>query len=230
MNNIIMMEDCTDIIYKSRHVKSMYHGSKKLYQRQLTETTLMNGDKIASVVNKSMMQFLRSSSYPSVAATDISEAQDGSVLTWYSGSTQYWWSDADIIYLNDDARHMFSSCANLTSIDLRAFDSSKTSRLLGLFMNNTKLASVDISTWDVANPIQKDIDMRYMFSGCTNLGTISYGPGFAMTSEHFEYISYYYQSSNNPTFRMFYTCPANKPTGGYWSRGRWDGYGTFETK
>jgi surface protein len=63
---------------------------------------------------------------------------------------------------------MFEGCSNLTSLDLRTFDTSGAYYFNDMFNGCTKLTSVNLSGWDTSNSTHW---MR-MFKNCTSLRNI----------------------------------------------------------
>lgn len=59
----------------------------------------------------------------------------------------------------------FYGCTNLTSVDLRQFDTGNVTTMKNMFMGCTNLISVDVSGFDTS----KVTDMSCMFAGCTSL-------------------------------------------------------------
>ena len=63
---------------------------------------------------------------------------------------------------------MFSSCSNLTSLDVSKFNTSKVTDMSGMFYNCSNLTSLDVSGFDTS----KVTDMSGMFSFCSNLTSL----------------------------------------------------------
>ena len=116
---------------------------------------------------------------------------------WYNPAdlTVYWWSDADNVYMNQDASKMFmkatSASINLASVDLDGINTvmtknmsamfqdasalqhinfanintSSVENLSFMFMNATALTSLNLSGWDVRNNTTLD----RIFQGCTGI-------------------------------------------------------------
>ena len=69
---------------------------------------------------------------------------------------------------------MFCSCKNLTSIDVKNFDTSKVTDMSCLFSYCESLTSIDVSNFNTSNVTY----MSWMFDGCKNLKTIYVGDGW----------------------------------------------------
>lgn len=71
----------------------------------------------------------------------------------------------------------FFYCENLETVEgLENLNTSETTTMAGLFCNCTKLTSLDLSGFDTQNVT----NMNYMFSGCSNLQTITVGSGWTV--------------------------------------------------
>ena len=60
---------------------------------------------------------------------------------------------------------MFSTCKNITSLDLSNFDTSKVTSMFGMFSGMSNIESLDLSTFDTSEVTK----MNGMFSGCVSL-------------------------------------------------------------
>ena len=60
---------------------------------------------------------------------------------------------------------MFSSCSNLTSLDLSSFDTSNVTNMQNMFSGCTNLTSLDVSNFDTSNVT----DIQRTFQNCTKL-------------------------------------------------------------
>ena len=119
------------------------------------------------------------------------------IYMWYNPAdlTVYWWSDADNVYMNQDASKMFmkatSTSINLASVDLDGINTVMTKNMSAMFqdvsalqhinfanintssvedlsymfMNATALTSLNLSGWDVRN----NTTLYKIFQGCTGI-------------------------------------------------------------
>ena len=112
---------------------------------------------------------------------------------WGTGSDVVYYSEADIIYMNRDSGHFFSSAeftnidvsglntskvvsmhemfygVKATSLDLSTFDTHNVTDMQGMFRGNyDSLTSINISNWDTSNVT----NMSYMFWDCRKLTNI----------------------------------------------------------
>lgn len=109
----------------------------------------------------------------SIKTVELSTADSKDEVTgWYDkgSKTFYWYTDADIVYLNEDASRMFTGMTALTNIDSVAeFNSSKTENMAGIFMEDEALTSLSaVSGWDTSNVT----NLGYAFRGAKTLSNI----------------------------------------------------------
>lgn len=131
-------------------------------------------------------------------ATIVSTADSTTpIYMWYNPAdlTVYWWSDADNVYMNQDASKMFmkatNTSINLVSVDLDGINTVMTKNMSAMFqdvsalqyvnfanintsnvedlsymfMNATTLTSLNLSGWDVRN----NTTLYKIFQGCTGI-------------------------------------------------------------
>ena len=102
--------------------------------------------------------------------TDVSEAQDGSIVAWLDGTT-YKVSTQESgvkVFANPDLSYMFdgnenTACENLTNIDVTNLDTSQVTDMSYMFDSAGYSASIftlDLSGWDTSQVT----DMTYMFA------------------------------------------------------------------
>ena len=105
---------------------------------------------------------------------DASEAGDGGVLATYTDSDS---NGKYEVYIGADGKvaapsnsfGLFVSLSELTQIDgLTYFDTSNATDMTGMFANDSKLASLDLSGFNTANVTS----MKGMFISCTNLSNL----------------------------------------------------------
>ena len=102
---------------------------------------------------------------------DISENQDGSVVSWVTDADKdnlyEWYIGANYrIKANQNMMNYFSHLINCTKIDgLEYLDLSETKTIMNLFSNDTKLTQLDLNSWDTKNITS----MSAIFSGCVAL-------------------------------------------------------------
>ena len=93
-------------------------------------------------------------------------------------STRFWFAGMDLesitglSYLNTsevvNMAYMFSSCFNLTSLDLSSFNTSKVTNMEGMFDNCANLINLDLSSFNTS----KVTNMEYMFHDCRALTSV----------------------------------------------------------
>ena len=101
--------------------------------------------------------------------TDVSEAQDGSILAWMSGNTYYVAStNGEKILLHPVCTDMFAYNTTIKSVDFGNADFRNVETIRALFFNCTSLTEIDLSG---AN-LNRATSMFYFAQGCWNLKTI----------------------------------------------------------
>ena len=93
-------------------------------------------------------------------------------------STRFWFAGMDLesitglSYLNTseviNMAYMFSSCFNLTSLDLSSFNTSKVTNMEGMFDNCANLINLDLSSFNTSQVT----NMEYMFHDCRALTSV----------------------------------------------------------
>ena len=93
-------------------------------------------------------------------------------------STSFWFAGMDLesitglSYLNTsevvNMAYMFSSCFNLTSLDLSSFNTSKVTNMEGMFDNCANLINLDLSSFNTSQVTH----MEYMFHDCRALTSL----------------------------------------------------------
>jgi surface protein len=101
--------------------------------------------------------------------TDVSEAQDGSILAWLNGTTYYVATvDGGSIVAHPSCGIMFYGKTSLKSVDFSNMDFSKVVTTINMFYGCTALTAVDLSMLDTSN-VQS---CRGMFQGCSKLTSV----------------------------------------------------------
>ena len=103
---------------------------------------------------------------PEDAAKIDDEKTKYSVYSWKAeDGTWYWWSDAEVVYLDSDISDMFSGCSTLASIDLNGLDTSKMVSMESMFDGCSNLETANLKNIDTSNVT----NMSKMFYGCDAL-------------------------------------------------------------
>ena len=86
----------------------------------------------------------------------------------------------DTSHVNDiqGLGYMFAYCENLTSLDISNFNTSKITVMNTMFINCKNLTKIDLSSFDTS----KVVNMNQMFAGCTALTTINVGDKWSVAS------------------------------------------------
>lgn len=167
---------CTDISYSEEvTLSSQVSEDVTFYAKWRRPGYVIDGPSINAIFNKSMLEFREASSVPDSSQTvfDISECNDGSVLTWYDSSDdkQYWWSEIGKIVLHPNSNRFFEGCAYLMEVDFTNFDFSHVNNLCYFMDGCVLLSEVDLSSADTSQ--LEFID--YMFRGCSSLTDVKLG-------------------------------------------------------
>ena len=146
------------------------------------------------------------------SAWDVSEAGDGSVLTWMDNGNLYVAADGAIApnsnaswlfhkFVNlktinfgncfvtssvTQMSGMFDGCSSLTGLDLSCFETSAVTDMYGVFSSCGSLTHLDLTSFDTSNVT----DMSSMFDGCrslTSLDLTSFGTSNVTTMESMFY-------------------------------------------
>lgn len=105
------------------------------------------------------------------------------IYLWYepTDKTIYWWSAADVVYMNEDASYMFAninySMNYMKEVDANGIDTSKTTNMSHLFYYDKPGGLQGVKT-DGFNT-SKVTDMSYMFSMYNYSGVQSNSPDFS---------------------------------------------------
>lgn len=116
--------------------------------------------------DESVTAFVHSTEAPAegvntvVVSTDDSEHE---ILAWFVDGTLYWYSEAEMVYLNYDASCMFAYFEGITSMSALAdVDTSYTINMSEMFEDCASLTDISgLADWDVSNVT----DMSVMFGG-----------------------------------------------------------------
>ena len=114
--------------------------------------------------------FKRATSAPTnLASAKVVSTADSAlpIYLWYDSASKtiLWWSDADTVYTNEDARQMFSEINNgandVQLIDITGINTSKTKNMSRMFHTGSKLVKkINITDLDTSSAE----DMSYMFA------------------------------------------------------------------
>ena len=121
-----------------------------------------------------ILKYERSETIPNEYKTNeniiSTEDSDIPVYMWYDSSSKtiYWYSEAKIVYLNENATQTFGFLEFVTNLDLSHFRTKYTTDMSGLFEWDASLESIDVSMFDTSNVT----DMGEMFALMKNLKSI----------------------------------------------------------
>ena len=147
-----------------------------------TEATFLPGQQFNALISNldsthNVNVFKRSSVAPANigAATVVSTADSGRpIYAWFNAPdrTVYWWTDADVAYVNTNANQMFEDfnrgVADMDLIDIRGMDTRYTNTMHNFFCDGTKsVKNYNIDGIDTS----KVWDFSGMFAGADQLAT-----------------------------------------------------------
>ena len=109
-------------------------------------------------------------------ATIVSTADSTTpIYMWYNPAdlTVYWWSDADNVYMNQNASKMFmkatSASINLESVDLGGINTVMTKNMSAMFQDVSALKNINFANINTSNVE----DLSYMFKNATALVSLN---------------------------------------------------------
>jgi len=100
---------------------------------------------------------------PDLVRTEIISSQDSVVETvaWYENGTIKYYTDAEIIYMNQNSSYMFQKCSNLKSVDLYDLNTSKVTNISSMFYNCSKIRTIYSSTSFNISKVTSSSNMFY---------------------------------------------------------------------
>ena len=166
--------------------------------KQLANPSMSNIEKNTFDSNITSIQRSNTLSITPTADNKVSSSDsDIDIYAWFSNGTLYYYSTADKLYLNEDASHMFRSFLNMASIDFTTIDTSKTTNMQGIFIDDISLLSLDLSHFNTSNVT----NMSFMF-GFNATTTNTYGSPKITTLD----LSNFDTSNVTNMEGMFYNC------------------------
>jgi len=100
-----------------------------------------------------------------IGSWDASEAQDGSIMAWYTDKDNNELYELYIggeggVKANPNSSNLFSQFLNVTSLDLKYLDTSKVTNMKSMFIGCVNLETIDVSNFDTS----KVTNMNSMFA------------------------------------------------------------------
>ena len=136
----------------------------KVSMRKYPPTILVPGSTFNSRVPRTITSFTQAFEMPAEGTTliTLSTADSGlPVYGWVDGTDFYWYSDADMVYVNPNASAMFKGMAALEYLDISMWDTSKTTNMNTMFNGAAKLKKL-VQNFNTS----KVTDMGNMFWNC----------------------------------------------------------------
>ena len=102
---------------------------------------------------------------------DNNHKTDYYAFAWREGNIVYWWTDADVAYLPAECNKLFNVTqkGNMKSFDFTGFDVTKVTKMNVMFSGATNLKSVTLGNMFYADNVTT---LESMFSTCENLESI----------------------------------------------------------
>ena len=144
---------------------------------------LLTGKQFCATIpsNATSVVFCNEIAPTGISLTDVSEAQDNSIVAWMDGSTYKVSTQINGVKAlsNPDSSYMFSQKSALKGFDFSYFDTSLSNNMGYMFYKSTGLTSVDVSSFITDNVTNMD----YMFgsddkSYGMKLTSITFGENF----------------------------------------------------
>ena len=90
------------------------------------------------------------------------------IYAWFDNGTIYYYSEANNIYLNSNARYMFRNLTKVASIDINTINTSNTIDMSNMFHADNSLTTLNLNNFDTSNVT----NIEGMFSNCSSLTTL----------------------------------------------------------
>lgn len=119
-------------------------------------------------------KILRSETIPNDKKVDenivSTDESDIPIYMWYEESTKTvkYYSEAKMLYLNEDASNMFTELFNLTQIDLETIRTRNTTNMGNLFSGDFNIKELNLTNFNTS----KVTDMAFTFGGCSGLESL----------------------------------------------------------
>lgn len=105
----------------------------------------------------------------SVTSNYYENYYDEPIYMWFDNGTIYYYSEADILYLNETSSYLFNGLTELISIDFTGIDTSIVKNTENMFGKCEKLNVLDLSTFNTSSVTT----MQNMFNGCEDLRALN---------------------------------------------------------
>ena len=141
---------------------------KKLANPEVNPTSITT-----SYQDNNILYFKKSDNLPTglteenIVSTSDSETP---IYMWFDTDTIYYYTEAKLIYLNENASGMFRNLRKVLTVEgLNRVDASKTTNLNSFFTWCIELLSIDpLENWDTSNVT----DIHNMFTNCRNIPNV----------------------------------------------------------
>ncbi len=132
-----------------------------------------NANSTYSTTNTNIILIKKSSAIPDGYDTDdnnVALSDSEPIYIWFNNGTIYYYSAADLLYLNKDSSYMFNNLTGVKEIDIK-FRTDNVIKMLQMFYNCNSLETLDLSTFNTANVT----DMASMFGNLRALKNLDLG-------------------------------------------------------
>lgn len=170
----------------------------------MVANVLLAGQQFCATIpsNATSITFCNEVAPTSASLTDVSEAQDGSVVAWIDGTTYKVSTQRNGIKVSsnpnssgmfrgkrnlssfvfdnldtstvEDMSTMFYQCSGLKTLDLSNFNTSNVTNMSNMFRDCSSLESIDLSSFNTNN-VQS---FQSFFNNCGKLSSVNFGDSF----------------------------------------------------
>lgn len=145
---------------------------------------LLTGKQFAATIpsNATSIIFCNEVAPTGVSLTDVSEAKDMGIITWYDEPTTTYYVSTQrenvVVQANVNSSSMFEGKSKLVSIDLSNFRTDYVESMICMFMDCSSLVSLDLTNINT----ERASSLRGVFRNCKNLESITFGDNFCTES------------------------------------------------
>ena len=159
--------------YTNKLVFSIFTNNYNYTAVMIKGTDFNTKLKSLETATNKIEHFKKSAVAPAASVNAINiedEESDCEIKLWLdpTGKTAYYYTEAEKVRLNKDARSMFSGMSSLTTLDLSSFDTSRVTSMRFMFSGMSNLTTLNLSSFDTSQVT----DMYAMFQGMSNLAIL----------------------------------------------------------
>ena len=160
--------------YTNKLVFSIFTNNYNYTAVMIKGTDFNTKLKSLETATNKIEHFKKSAVAPAASVNAINiedEESDCEIKLWLdpTGKTAYYYTEAEKVRLNKDARSMFSGMSSLTTLDLSSFDTSRVTSMRFMFSGMSNLTTLNLSNFDTS----RVTNMYAMFQRMSNLTTLN---------------------------------------------------------